>query len=169
MPSPLGHALGGLAVGFLLTSRAHWRLLAACVVAAALPDVDFLLPLRHRGPSHSVGAVALAGLAMYAWVKFVRPRGDTGRAAVAVALAYGTHVLFDWLGTDSSAPRGLMALWPFSSAFYISGLDVFDSVDRRYWLDGFWRRNTIAVAREVALLAPLAGAAYWATKRRKAA
>ena len=167
MPSPVGHALGGLAVGFLLTSRAHWRLLAACAVAAALADADFLLPMRHRGPSHSVGAAALAGLATYAWFKFARPRGDAGRVALAIALAYGTHVLFDWLGADSSAPRGLMALWPFSSAFYISDLDLFHSVDRRYWLDGFWRRNTMAVSREVAILAPLAGGAYWmATKRR---
>ncbi len=93
MPSPVGHALGGLAVGFLLTSRAQWRLLAACAVAAALADADFLLPMRHRGPSHSVGAAALAGLTTYAWLRFVRPAGDAGRVALAITVAYGTHVL----------------------------------------------------------------------------
>ena len=161
MPSPIGHALGGLAVGFLLNPRAHWRLLAACAVAAALADADFLLPLRHRGPSHSVGATALAGLATYVWLKLARPRSDAGLVALVIALAYGTHVLCDWLGADSSTPRGLMSLWPFSSAFYISDLDVFHSVDRRYWLDGFWRRNAMAVAREIALLAPIVALAWW--------
>jgi inner membrane protein len=184
MPSPVGHALAGAAVALLsrrftpLTGSKfpvsgarfvvpgfRFGFVAVCALAAALPDADFLLPMRHRGPSHSVGVAALVGLTTYAWLKFARSRGDAGRVALAIALAYGTHVLFDWLGADSSAPRGLMALWPFSSAFYISDLDVFDSVDRRYWLDGFWRRNVIAVTREVAILVPLVGIAWWFSRR----
>jgi inner membrane protein len=76
--------------------------------------------------------------------------------AAAVALAFGSHIVLDWLGADSSAPRGVMALWPVSSAFYVSGLDVFNAVDRRYWLPGFWTRNTLALLREVVILGPLA-------------
>ena len=132
----------------------------ACAVAAALADADFLLPMRHRGLSHSIGAALLAGVVAFAWVKVADVR-DAVRWGMVIAVAYATHVLFDWLGADTSTPRGLMALWPFSSAYYISGLDVFDSVDRRYWLEGFWRRNLIAVTREVALLAPLVGTAWW--------
>jgi inner membrane protein len=160
MPSPIGHALGGVAIGLLATSSPRSRMIVACAVAAALPDVDFLLPMRHRGLSHSIGAAVLAGAVAFAWLKFSNSRG-AARWAVVIAVAYGTHVLFDWLGADTSAPRGLMALWPFSSSFYISDLGVFDSVDRRYWLKGFWRRNILAVTREVAILAPLVGIAWW--------
>ena len=166
MPSPVGHALGGLAVGLLASSRPGWRLIAACAVVAALPDADFLLPMQHRGPSHSVGAVVAAGVLAFVGLKFASKTGEASRVALILAAAYGTHVLFDWLGADSSAPRGLMALWPFSSAFYISDLDVFHSVDRRYWVDGFWKRNAIAGLRELLILVPVVVAAWFARTRR---
>lgn len=167
MPSPVGHALGGLAVGFLASPRSNnWRLLAACAVAAALADIDFLLPMRHRGASHSVSVAALAGLAAYAWLKATTAGRDAARVAIVIGLAYGTHVLFDWLGADSSAPRGLVAFWPWSSEYFISDLDVFDSVDRRYWLEGFWQRNLIAVTRELAILTPIVVLSGWIALNR---
>ena len=143
-----------------------WRLLAACAIAGALADADFLLPMRHRGPSHSVVAAIIVGFVSYAYVSVTGARRDAARVAIVIGCAYATHVLFDWLGADSSAPRGLMALWPFSSAFYISDLNVFDSVDRRYWLDGFWRKNAIAGLRELLILVPLVVAAWFARSRR---
>ena len=154
MPSPIGHALGGIAVGALVARRSGWGLLAACAVAGALPDIDFLLPMRHRGTSHSLGAAVLVGLV--ASVLSRRTAYSPALTGLAVGLAYASHALLDWLGADSSTPRGLMALWPVSSGYYISGLDVFNSVDRRYWLQGFWTRNTVTVLRELALLGPLA-------------
>jgi inner membrane protein len=166
MPSPIGHALAGIAVGALIARPPGWRLLAVTAVAAALPDMDFLLPLRHRGPSHSVGAAAMA----FAVALLVLSSGShvTRRwhSAAAVGLAYASHTLLDWLGADTSTPRGLMALWPLSTAFYISGWDVFDSVDRRYWMPGFWTRNTIAVLREIAILGPIVILALLARHRR---
>ena len=135
------------------------------MVAAALPDVDFLLPIRHRGVSHSVGAAALAGGVVYAWLK-LRSDGLAVRGALAVAIAYATHTLFDWLGADSSSPRGLMALWPFTHGYFISDLDVFNSVDRRYWLPGFWRRSLLSLARELVILTPLVALAFWWHRRR---
>ena len=167
MPSPVGHALGGLAVGLLASSRPGWRLLAVCAVVAALPDADFLLPMQHRGPSHSVGAAAAAGVLAFIGLKLASHKHDASWLALIMAAAYGTHVLFDWLGADSSEPRGLMALWPFSSAFYISDLNVFDSVDRRYGLDGFWKKNAIAGLRELLILVPLVVAAWFARSRRQ--
>lgn len=165
MPSPIGHALGGIAVGALIARRGDWRLLAACALAGVLADLDFLLPIRHRGPSHGLGAAALA-LGVTLVILSVRSR-KTGRwwVAAAVGLAYASHTLLDWLGADSSVPRGLMALWPVSSTYYISGLDVFNSVDRRYWMAGFWARNTIAVIREIAILGPLVLISVSATRR----
>jgi membrane-bound metal-dependent hydrolase YbcI (DUF457 family) len=161
MPSPAGHFLGGVAVGCLAGRRASWPLLAVCGLAATLPDVDFLLPIRHRGPTHSLAAAVLVFAAMYA---VQRPRWQ---AAGLIAAAYGTHVLFDWLGADSSSPRGLMALWPLTSRYFISDLDVFNSVDRRYWLDGFWQRNAIALARELAILLPTVAAAWWLRRGKR--
>jgi membrane-bound metal-dependent hydrolase YbcI (DUF457 family) len=166
MPSPIGHALAGVAVGALIAGRPSWRLLVVTAVAAALPDVDFLLPLRHRGPSHSVGAAAMAFAATILVISIGSHATRRWHTAAAVGLAYASHTLLDWLGADTSTPRGLMALWPLSTTFYISGLDVFNSVDRRYWTSGFWTRNAIAVAREIAILGPLAaGACLWSSRR----
>lgn len=156
MPSPIGHALAGIAVGALIARRPGWRLLAVAAVAAALPDVDFFLPLQHRGPSHSVGAAAMAFAAALVVLSTGSHVTHRWRTAAAVGLAYASHTLLDWLGADTSTPRGLMALWPVSTTFYISGLDVFNSVDRRYWTSGFWTRNAMTVLREIAILGPVA-------------
>jgi membrane-bound metal-dependent hydrolase YbcI (DUF457 family) len=149
MPSPIGHALGGIAVGTLISRERGWLSLALLAGAGALADIDFLLPMRHRGPSHSLaGAVLVFGIV---W-------GMTAnlRAAAAVGAAYASHTVLDWLGADSSAPRGVMAFWPVSHAYFVSGLDLFNSVDRRYWMPGFLRANAIAVARELLILGPVA-------------
>ena len=68
------------------------------MVAAVLPDVDFLWG-RHNMETHSLGAAVLAGLAVLAWT-----RGRDARLAVLVALAWASHVLFDWLGSDTTPP-----------------------------------------------------------------
>ena len=156
MPSPIGHALGGIAIGAMVAGSSGWRVAAACGAAAALPDADFLLPLQHRGPSHSLGAAALAFGVSLTILTLGGPPRDRLRLAAAVGLAYASHGLLDWLGADSSSPRGVMAFWPLSTGFYVSGLDVFNAVDRRYWLPGFWTRNALALLRELVILAPLA-------------
>jgi hypothetical protein len=166
MPSPVGHFLGGVAVGCLAGRGPSWPFLALCGVAAALPDIDFLLPMRHRGPSHGLGTAVLVGLFAFVAFRIMEGGRAAKRASLAIALAYATHTLFDWLGEDSSSPRGLMALWPLTSGYFISDFDVFHSVDRRYWLEGFWRRNTIALGRELAILLPLVGLAWWVARRK---
>jgi inner membrane protein len=167
MPSPIGHALGGFAVGALITGRPGWRVGVACAVVATLPDVDFLLPLPHRGPSHSLGAAVLALAVSAGVVSLGSARAERLRTIAAITLAYASHVLLDWLGADSSSPRGVMAIWPASSAFYISGLDVFNAVDRRYWLPGFWTRNTLALLRELLILGPVAFISASAARRAR--
>lgn len=156
MPSPVGHALGGLAAGCAVAPRVRWPALALFAIVGTLADVDFLLPLPHRGPSHSLTAAGLAFVVTLV-VLMVSGKGKAGlRLAAAVGAAYLSHVFLDWLGEDSSSPRGVMALWPWSHAFYISTLDVFHSVNRRYWMPGFWTGNAIAVVRELAILGPVA-------------
>ena len=64
--------------------------------------------------THSLGAAVLAGLAVLAWT---RGRGAGWRSS---CLAWASHVLFDWLGSDDTPPLGVMALWPFTPEFYFA-------------------------------------------------
>ncbi len=163
MPSPVGHALGGALVGAALAPWGSWRvsglastlaeacrspLVAAAAFAACLPDLDFAWG-RHNMETHSLGAAVGAGL-----VVWLASSGRARRLAVAVTLAWASHVLFDWLGSDDTPPLGVMALWPLSSTFYFADAFVFEAISRRYWLANFWRHNLWAVATEAAMLAP---------------
>ena len=153
MPSPLGHALGGLAAGWLVAGRHHPfgradLAEAAVFVAVALaPDLD-LLTGGHRGPTHGFGSVCLAGLLAYLATR-------RGAFAAATAAAYGSHILLDWLGSDTTPPIGVMALWPFSHQYYASTLQLFHAVSRRYWLPDFWFLIARAAARELLVLLPI--------------
>jgi membrane-bound metal-dependent hydrolase YbcI (DUF457 family) len=110
--------------------------------------------------THSIGFALVAGLAALAWSR-------SARLAAACALAIGTHVLFDWLGSDDFPPLGVMALWPFSRDFYFADAYIFATISRRYWLDGFVMHNVMAVLRELLILSPLVAVAYWFSARRR--
>jgi membrane-bound metal-dependent hydrolase YbcI (DUF457 family) len=173
MPTPFGHALAGLATGWFAEAiaktdgrrPAFGPLTIACVAAAAAPDVDILFR-SHRTYAHSVGAACLAGVV--AWLIARRRSQRPVVVAFAVALAYGSHLLLDWLARDSAAPYGLMVLWPFSSRFYISGAGLFLEVSRRYWKpEEFIVGNFKAVGWESLLLAPIVAVAWWMRRRRR--
>src|SRR5262245_15983491 len=117
MPSPIGHALAGVAAGWIVAppERQQGTMLRRAALyglIAASPDLDLLVG-AHSGPTHGLGAALIAGAV--AWL-FLRSRGirDASRLASAIAVAYASHTLLDWLGTDTSPPIGIMALWPFS-------------------------------------------------------
>jgi membrane-bound metal-dependent hydrolase YbcI (DUF457 family) len=164
MPSPVGHALGGFAVGWLVTrsSRLDRPLLAAVIFAAlgVIADADLVFPGTHRLYSHSIGAVGLVGLlaalSLRAAGRRVSEPADRLLLVVAAAAAYASHVLLDWMADDGSPPLGICALWPFSNTFFQSDLHLFPPVERRYWLPIFWTRNLHALGRELLVLAPLA-------------
>ena len=146
--------------------------MAVFAVVGVIPDFD-LLAAMHRGPTHSLTAAAMAGVAAWMWCtavrarrrgapgQEVRPRPGPLRLALAVSAAYATHTLLDWLGADTSSPVGIMALWPASRGYYESQRHVFLAISRRYWLPDFWTLNLYAVAREVAILGPLAAVVVW--------
>ena len=153
MPSPLGHALGGIAAGWIVApprDRSVAGTLRSGALFAALalvPDVDLLLD-QHQGPTHSLGAALIAGLAVGAFTR-------QGRLGAAAACAYATHILLDWLGADTAPPFGIMALWPVTREHYLSRVDLFLGVLRRN------RRGILVVqpevdARELLILAPVA-------------
>jgi membrane-bound metal-dependent hydrolase YbcI (DUF457 family) len=180
MPTPAGHAIAGLATAWFAQAaagkprRAFGVFTLGCVFAAVIPDVDILLH-SHRTYTHSISAAAIAGA--LAWVVARQRRraavnpscagpGSTF-VAVSVAIAYLTHILLDWLAIDTGAPFGLMALWPFSTRFYLSGADWFFGVSRRYWKpDEFIFGNLKAMAWEMVLLAPIAALAWWMRSKR---
>jgi inner membrane protein len=178
MPTPLGHALAGIATGLAAAGDARrdsaalelgWRDRAvrllwpnAVVFAAlgALADIDFLFG-SHSSYTHSIGAMALVlGIA---WLVSGR------RLGMAAGLAYGSHILLDWLGNDSTPPIGVMALWPFSREYYESDLHIFMAVTRRYWLANFWTHNLTAAALEVLIFGPFAATAIWWRLRQRPA
>jgi hypothetical protein len=133
MPSPIGHALAGMAVGWAVADPAvpvRRRAVEPVIfgAVAAAPDLDLLIGL-HRMYVHSIGAT------------------------VAVLIA---------------APYGLMALWPFSDGYYQSSLRLFDAVSRRYWLpQEFIWHNLAAALKEVAMIGPIALAAYALARWRR--
>jgi len=160
MPSPIGHALAGIAAGWGVAPAARERgaMLGRAAVyglVAAAPDLD-LLAGAHSGPTHGLGAAIIAGALAWLFLRSTR-RANAARVAAAVAVAYASHTLLDWLGTDTSPPIGIMALWPFSRAYYESPVHVFLAISRRYWLPEFWTANLRALARELLILLPVVG------------
>lgn len=167
MPSPLGHALGGAAVGLLASgASARWASgsgpawLARPAVRGALfailacsPDFDLLVG-THSAQSHSIGAVAIVGLALAAWTR-------SPQFAAAGAAAYGSHLLFDWIGRDTSPPLGIMALWPLTSEYYMSPVSLLEPVSRRYWIPGFWMHTLKVGLAELLIFGGLAAVAWW--------
>jgi membrane-bound metal-dependent hydrolase YbcI (DUF457 family) len=138
---------------------------AAAGVAA---DLD-LLAGAHSGPTHGLGAAVIVGALVWLWgggrwgsrpapATPERGRFARRRFALAIAAAYASHTLLDWLGSDTRAPVGIMALWPFSRDHYESSLHVFMAISRRYWLPEFWTYNLRALLRELVILLPLVAA-----------
>ena len=179
MPTPFAHALGGVAAGCLVTAaaaavggRPSARAIRAAVARIGprrcaaylacigmLPDLDLLFG-SHRGVTHSIGAALAAGGVGYALARSGRPF-----VAAAVAAAYGSHSLLDWLGTDPGVPSGVMALWPWTREFHLSDTHLFLRVCREYWLSECWRNNLLALGREIVVLVPVTLAAGLAARR----
>lgn len=158
MPTPLGHAVGGVAAALLVNAGARRpglppRVVLTCAAIAIAPDFD-LLAGSHRTYTHSIGGVVLTGVV--AWLVVRRRVGTPLATAIAIAAAHASHLFLDWLGKDTSRPPGLTILWPFSPEFYMSGLDLFGEVSRRYWLfNEFILGNLAAVAWEMLVLVPV--------------
>jgi hypothetical protein len=171
MPSPLGHALAGIASGWLIAPTREGmdtgvsiRRAALFGAVAAAPDLD-LLAGAHSGPTHGLGAAVIVGA--IAWIVLRLRRQDGFGLALAIAAAYASHTLLDWLGTDTAPPIGIMALWPFSHAYYEAPIHVFMAISRRYWLEEFWTSNLQALARELLILGPVVAIVVASGRRRR--
>ena len=156
MPSPVGHALGGIVVGWSVAPRHNVHTAIALAALAVAPDLDLLIG-NHRGISHSVGMACIVGVVAAAAWSAVAPsarRGDTLRVALCATLAWGSHGFLDWLSNDTRPPLGVMGLWPFSSEYYKCSVEIFPPVSRRYWESRFWIYNLRALVFELIVLGP---------------
>lgn len=157
VPSPLGHGLAAVATGWALagtpaTRPAFVKQVAILAAIGIAPDLDLLIG-RHSMETHSIGAAVIVA-SIAAWQRWpVAP--SRLMIWIVVALAWLSHPLLDALGSDTSPPIGVMALWPFSTAHFQTSWGVFAAISRRYWRDDFWRLNLSAAVREVLVLAPV--------------
>jgi len=176
MPTPIGHALAGLAVAWAAEpsreaqqplGRARARpLTLVCIALAVLPDIDLLYPPMHRTATHSIGAVILVTIIAAGVTGWVTGRINW-RIAFVCAAACASHVVTDWLGTDRNyAPYGIQMFWPFDKGWYNSGWDVFLPVERRNPFSVATIRTDIAAAiREIVILGSVVVAIWCARKR----
>jgi membrane-bound metal-dependent hydrolase YbcI (DUF457 family) len=158
MPSPVGHVLGGIAAGWHLAPEHRARTAVLLGFAGAAADLDLLVG-THRGPTHSVAAALLTGIVVALLTRSLR-------WGSAMSAAWGSHVLLDWLATDTSPPIGEMALWPLTRSYYESSLHLFPAISRRYWLAEFWTYNLKALAIELAILGPIAAFVIYVSRAR---
>ncbi|HYN08507.1 MAG TPA: metal-dependent hydrolase [Vicinamibacterales bacterium] len=169
MASPIGHGLAAVAAGWLVakppSSRREFLIQSGTLaLIGVMPDLDLLIN-RHSAETHSVGVAAVvASLAAVARLPVAQTRG---RIWLAVFLAWMTHPLLDAFTADSSVPVGIMIWWPFSSAHYHSGIVVFDSIYRRWWLPGFLEHNLIAALKEFVIVGPVAAVVWWVRRTNR--
>jgi hypothetical protein len=166
MPSSIGHGLASVGAGWLIARPAAPRRALAVQIAilaavGVAPDLDLLVG-RHSAETHSVGA-ALVVAAVAAWGFWPVAQGRW-RVFAAVLLAWAVHPAIDMLALDTSAPLGVMLLWPVSSEHYQTGWSVFTGVSRRYWMPGFVGGTVLAVVRELVILLPVVAAIWWVRK-----
>lgn len=183
MPSPLGHSLAGLAVGIATDAetapdrrpfRSHltrYSLLTAFLAAA--PDLDLLLHRRvihdfHRTATHSFFAIAVVFIVMAFVTGQVTTRSRRWTDALFGALAWASHLLMDWLGADPSNPSGLQLLWPFSSRYFISGVNFFPATERNVHQSFFLVQNMRAAVVELCVAGILLAVALYVNSRRGA-
>jgi membrane-bound metal-dependent hydrolase YbcI (DUF457 family) len=149
-------------------------LLAAAVLLANAPDLDFLPGLAvgrpglfHRGVTHTLAAVAVVAAVVWlgAWIRGAG-REARRQAGLWAGAVYASHLLLDFFTVDARPPHGGPFLWPFSDAFHLSpvtplGEIVIDGSARGAFFRSLVRADTVGVwAAEVSILAVTVAAIY---------
>ena len=183
MPSPVGHALIGLAAANIvlrqkLYQSVGWLLFV--VFAANAADLDFLpgwlagdINRFHHGISHSIGmAFIFACLCVFISRRFT----EQSRWVFILALVlYLSHLLADYLGVDRVEPYGAPFLWPLSEQYYLAPLQLFQPIEHgnlgetslSVFAKIFSLKNLLAVLIEVIIIGPLWGVTLWFSRRNK--
>ena len=141
--------------------RAGGALTLTCAGLAAAPDLDLILH-THRTGTHSITAVILVTIVAAAMTDKV----NRWRIALMCGAAYATHLLLDWMAIDRYPPSGIQLLWPFSSSWFISGIDLFPQTQRQQiFTNAGIRTNLMAFAWETMLLVPML-AVLWRVREK---
>jgi len=173
MPSPFAHGVAGLAVHVLASRdreelRDRWRI-GVTVGAALLADLDLAFRFvdgrnHHGGELHGIGfavLTAIAGGLAFRLLGWKRPFA----CGLAAGVAYATHPLLDYLNVDTPPPIGILALWPFSSAYWKFPWPIFMDIGRTLtWTTVV--HDAVAGAWEATVLLPLLWVAWrWRSRR----
>ncbi len=148
-------------------TRAERILVAAtAVVAANLPDADFLPGILigepgrfHHGASHSLVAAVASAAAAYGIAKAFRLR-TAGRIGLLVGLAVLSHLGLDMISSLVDRRHGIPLLWPFSSYRFSSPYPLLIGIYLDMSRGTLWRalvhlHNLAAVAWEAVLVGAL--------------
>ena len=71
------------------------------------------------------------------------------------------------LAPDHWPPIGVMAFWPFSRGFYITGLEWFLPIGREWQLPATIALDARAAFRELLILVPIVALVWWVRTRRR--
>lgn len=170
MASPVAHTLAG-AIIYLVSRRGNdenlkdlWWL----ILAANLADFD-LIPsllmgdhsLFHRTFTHSITASLFFAMIVY-MACWGRGRRNPAYMAFLMLTAYLSQLLLDWLSLDPGPVSGIPVFWPFSDAHYMADPTVFLNIERNdLFSPAVIAQNTMAVFREIIILAPVTALAWW--------
>ena len=108
----IGHVAAGVALAGMRSPRPSALFVAVVAAVAMLPDIDFLLPIDHRGPTHSVAFAAVVGVVAAGALRALRR--PYAAAALLAAAAVMSHIGLDLV----TAHAPVKMLWPFSGAEY---------------------------------------------------
>jgi len=139
MALPIAHATAGyLVYEAVRPSGAGQRLglLAAAVVLANAPDLDFVPGLLlgrpetfHRGVTHTLGAAVVVAALAFLLARLVSAvPGVARRAAMVAGAAWASHLVLDYFTADAFPPSGARFLWPLSDAYWISPVPLLREV-----------------------------------------
>ncbi len=150
MPSPIGHSVIGLCIYAIINKnlnfKENWKEMFFYIFLANLFEIDVIPQLFgfdipffvHREIFHSIAfaffvAIVLANIIN---LKAVRSRNIIPKFFIVFLLIY-SHSLADLFTIDNRPPAGVMLLWPFSSSFYISPIQILPGISHDSFLELF--------------------------------
>ena len=144
----VGHLAAGVALSRASGHRGSPVVALALVAASVAPDLDLLLGINHRGPTHSVGFAAMVGVAAFLAFRLLRDDAAVQIGLLAAA-AVGIHILLDLLTAHSP----VSIFWPLSRREFVLPVVLLPSAPTGEVL--FTLRGLAALAAELAWAAAL--------------
>lgn len=153
--TPIAHTVVGLGGWIGFSKRPGLGEMAAFILAANLPDADFLLrivpvlrrAMPHQYFTHNLVFALLSAVLLFGLVRTARSR----MALMGVALS---HLVLDLMVTDTAVPIGFPMLWPFSSRlFHVGGFPPLQRGDLATVLS--WRNLKVVILELLLFALPL--------------